>query len=221
MYCKKRVYTVVLTIFLSAFAACSTPPPATERSTDLKAVPEIPATVPVVLNARTSALLVLDINTAQCQPNPVCTGTVPAIVSLLDKARAAKVPVVYATTLNPAGPPPALPEVAPRAGEPTVAARANKFVDTNLEDILKQRKITTLVIVGTSANGAVLYTSFHANTKGFTVVVAEDGISSREPFATRLTRYQLLNQPGFANSGNKPLADKRVTLSRSSQITFE
>jgi len=53
------------------------------------------------------------------------------------------------------------------------------------------------------------------------VVVPEDGISSRESINTVLARYQLLNQPGFTNAGNKPLAERMVTLSRSDLITFK
>jgi nicotinamidase-related amidase len=113
-----------------------------------------------------------------------------------------------------------LTEVAPQAGEPVVVARANKFTDTNLDDLLKQRNASTLLIVGSAANGAVMYSAFHANTKGYTVVVAEDGISSPVPVNTQLAKYQLLNQPGFINSGNAALADKKVTLSRSDLITF-
>jgi len=115
---------------------------------------------------------------------------------------------------------PTLAGVAPQAGEPVVSTRANKFTGTNLEELLKQKKAETLVIVGSAANGAVMYTSFHANTRGFTVVVAEDGISSPAPINTVLARYQLLNQPGFINAANTPLADKKVTLSRGDLITF-
>ena len=130
-------------------------------------------------------------------------------------------PVVYSTTVNPAGPPPILAAVAPLAGEPTVVARADKFIDTNLEELLKQRNATTLVVVGSAANGAVLYTAFHANARGFTVVVAEDGISSAVPFNTTVARYQLLSQPGFSNSANKPVAERMVTLSKSDLVNFK
>lgn len=184
-------------------------------------LPEIPAPVPVAIDAKSSALLILDINRAFCQPNPACMATVPGIASLAKRARDAKVPVVYSTTGNPAGPPPILGEVAPQSDEPTVVARADKFLNTNLEELLKQRNATTLVIVGTSANGAVLYSSYHANLLGFTVVVAEDGISGVAPFDAFLTRYQLLHQPGLSNNANAPLAEKKVTLSRTDLITFK
>jgi Amidases related to nicotinamidase len=184
-------------------------------------LPEIPAPVPVAIDAMSSALLILDINTAVCKPNPACMATVPDIVLLAKRARDAKVPVVYSTIITPSGPPPILGEVTPQAGEPTVVARADKFIDSNLEELLRQRNATNLVIVGTLGNGAVLYTSFHANVRGFTVVVAENGMSSLTPFNNFFTRHQLLQQPGLSNATNKPLAEKMVTLSRTDLITFK
>src|SRR5581483_8055175 len=126
---------------------------------------------------------------------------------LIKKARDAKVPVIYSTTANAT----VLPDVAPQPGEPTVTAKADKFVGTNLEDLLKERKATTAVIVGSAANGAVLYTTFEANIRGITAVVATDGISTGPAFDTFLTEYQLLNQPGAANADNKPLTPNAVT----------
>jgi len=76
------------------------------------------------------------------------------------------------------------------------------------------------VIVGSAANGAVLYTAFGANLRGYTVVVAVDGISSGPDFDTFLAEYQLLNQPGFANPTNEQLRPNAVTLSRSDLISF-
>jgi len=111
--------------------------------------------------------------------------------------------------------------VAPQQGEQTVAGRSDKFINTDLDAILKKLNATTLVIVGTAANGAVLYSTFHANLLGYTVVVPVDGISSGSPFVTFEAQFQMLNQPGLSNADNKPLADKAVTLSRTDQITIK
>ena len=218
---KMRIRPFALASIAALLAGCSAMPSSLESKGSLAVIPAVPGPVPVALDSRSSALLVLDINTAVCQPAPACTATVPAIAALLKRARAAKIPVVYSTTASPAGPAPVLAAVAPLPGEPVVPARADKFIDTNLEELLKQRKATTLIMAGSAANGAVLYTAFHANARGFTVVVPEDGISSRESINTVLARYQLLNQPGFTNAGNKPLAERMVTLSRSDLITFK
>ncbi|MDB5991981.1 MAG: hypothetical protein JWQ10_3384 [Herbaspirillum sp.] len=213
---KQTALRLVPALLLCTLAACSTTGMQSSNT-----IPPIPAAATVTLDAKTSALLVLDINSVVCRPNPACTATLPAINSLLNKARAANVPVIYSTTITPSGPPPQLEEIAPKAGEPIVMARANKFVGTDLEDILKKYKTGTVVIVGSAANGAVMYTAFHASTKGFTVVVAEDGLSTPVPINTVLARYQMLNQPGFLNPDNTPLAAQKVTLSRSDLISFK
>jgi hypothetical protein len=69
----------------------------------------------------------------------------------------------------------------------------------------------------------VLYTAFGANLRGHTVVVAEDGMTTDDAFAHFLTRYQLLNQPGFANATNAAPQEGKiaVTLSRTDLITFK
>ena len=36
-----------------------------------------------------------------------------------------------------------------------------------------------------------------------------------------LTQWQLLNQPGFANTDNKPLTEKAVTLTKGDLVTFK
>ena len=184
-----------------------------------QALPTIPAPAAVTLDPATTAYLVLDINSAVCAPRPGCQATVPAIAALLDRARQANAFVVYSNTTAPGTT--ILPEVAPRPDDPMVTSSADKFFNTQLDDILRDRGIRTAIVVGTAANGAVLYTSFGANTRGYTVVVAEDGISAPDDFAVLLTRYQLLNQPGFGNPDNEPLRERAVTLSRTDLISFQ
>jgi hypothetical protein len=180
-------------------------------------IPTVPAPAPVTLDAKTTAYLVLDLTSVLCAPQPACLATLPAAAGLLTKARNAGALVVYSETPTPGST--VLPEVAPRPGEPKVTGRADKFFGTALDEILKSKGIKTAVIVGTAANGAVLYTAFGANLRGYTVVVATDGISAA-PFPLLLAQYQVLNQPGYPNSNNVPLAEDRVTLSRSDLITF-
>ncbi len=191
---------------------------ATATSAALSASPTLTGTVPVELDAKTTAYLVLDVTSTICQPRKSCVATLPAISALLKKARDAKVPVVYSDT---PGTSTILPEVAQLADEPKVTGRADKFINTNLDDILKAKGIKTVVIVGYVANGAVLYTSFGANIRGYTAVVPVDGTGAEDPFAYTLTLYQLLNEPGFANTANKPLAAGQVTLTKTDRITFK
>ncbi|HEY3115289.1 MAG TPA: isochorismatase family protein [Chloroflexota bacterium] len=180
-------------------------------------LPNTPDPVAVTLDPSTTAFLVLDLTTATCSNRPVCVAQLPGLADFLAKARAAGVAVIYSNTPGST----VLPEVAPAGNEPLVTSSADKFFNTNLDDLLKDRGIETKIIVGTASNGAALYTPFGANERGYTVVVADDGISQFEPYQVQLSRWQLLNQPGFANADNTPLKTRAVTLSRTDLITFE
>ncbi len=178
--------------------------------------PELPPPVPVTLDPKATALLVLDISDVTTKNVPACAESVPAVRRLIDSARAAGAKVVFA--LGRAAEQKIAAELDPRPDDPVVRTSADKFFGTDLDKHVAGR--THAVIVGTAANGAVLYTALGACARGLTVVVAEDGISSRDAFATYLARYQVLNQPGFPNAQNIPLQPKAVTLSRSDLIGY-
>jgi len=171
------------------------------------------------VDSSTAALLAMDFMSTSCTQTgrPSCTASLPSVNALLKKAHDAKMTVIYTKV----GAGTIVPEVtAPQASDITINSTGpDKFLGTSLEDQLKQKKATTLVLTGTAANGAVLFTGSQATLRGFTVVVATDGISSATPFNTFLASYQLLQFP--ANPDNKPLAEKAVTLSRSDLITFK
>jgi nicotinamidase-related amidase len=181
--------------------------------------PALPAPVAVTLDAKTTALVVLDVINPTCSTRPACNDSIPALQALIKKAKDAGVPVVYTNT---AATNAIVPQIAPTAGDVTVVpTNADKFNNPDFDATFKSKKVTTLVLVGTRSNGAVLYTAFEANVRGYTVVVAVDGISGSIPFETTLAEWQMLNQPGFTNADNKPLAEKLVTLSRGDLITFK
>ena len=204
---------------VTASTAPTTTPTLAPTPAPTSPVPAVPAAVAVEIPVKGAGLLVLDVTTAVCSSRPTCVASVPKVAALIKKARDAKVPVIYSQTT--AAGTQILPDVAPQTGEPQVATRADKFFNTNLDQLMKDRGITTAVIVGTAANGAVLYTSFGANERGYTVVVAEDGIAADNDFALLLTKWQLLNEPGFANSDNIPLKATAVTISSGDKITFK
>jgi nicotinamidase-related amidase len=181
--------------------------------------PALPAPVAVALDSKTTALVVLDIINPTCSTRPACNDSIPALQALIKKARDASVPVVYTNT---AATNAIVTQVAPAAGDVTVVpTNADKFNNPDFDATFKAKKVTTLLLVGTRSNGAVLYTAFEANVRGYTVVVAVDGISGSIPFETTMAEWQMLNQPGFTNADNKPLAEKLVTLSRGDLITFK
>jgi nicotinamidase-related amidase len=178
----------------------------------------VPRPVPVTVNPATTAYLLLDLTTVVCAPQKVCVATLPAAAALLARARAAGATIVYSETPTPGSQ--ILPEVAPRPGEPIVQAHADKFFGTELDQILSSRGIRTLVVVGTAANGAVLYTTFEANLRGFTVVAPVDSISASSRYVMHYSLFQLLNEPGFSNPENTPLKPGAVTLTTTRLVTF-
>jgi nicotinamidase-related amidase len=181
--------------------------------------PALPAPVAVTLDAKTTALVILDVINPTCSTRPACNDSIPALQALIKKAKDASVPVVYTNT---AATNAIVAQIAPAAGDVTVVpTNADKFNNPDFDATFKAKKVTTLLLVGTRSNGAVLYTAFEANVRGYTVVVAVDGISGSIPFETTLAEWQMLNQPGFTNADNKPLAEKLVTLSRGDLITFK
>ena len=70
-----------------------------------------------------------------------------------------------------------------------------KFVGTELESLLKQKGIKTVVIVGVAAHGAVLYTASGAAMREMQVIVPLDGISADVPYAEQYTAWHLVNAP--------------------------
>lgn len=194
-------------------------PTPTASAAPTSAVPKIPDPVAVEVPVKGAALLVLDITSVICPPRPTCVTSVPKIAALVKKARDAKVPVIYSQTATAGST--YIADIAPQPGEATVTGRADKFYGTNLEQILRDKAVETAVVVGSAANGAVLYTTFGLGLRGITVVVAQDGISGDPEFTETLTRWQLLNEPGFANANNTPLDKGHVTLSTTDKITFK
>ena len=181
-------------------------------------LPPAPAPVAVSVNPSTTAVLVLDITTQTCSPQPNCLRMLPRVSALLASARAAGAAVIYSVPMTQ---PPILPDVAPAEGDPLVIGLAqDRFFDTPLDEILRGRGIDTLVLVGWREDGSVLYTAVGGAIRTYTVVVADDGTSAAQDYDIAVGRYQLLTQLN-ANPNNEPLRKAAVTLSRTDLISFQ
>jgi nicotinamidase-related amidase len=163
-------------------------------------VPPAPKLEPVTVNPKTTALLVLDFIPPICnqERRPRCVASLPAVGKLLKGARNSKTMVVYsvAGTVKPAD---ILAPLTPLGGEPVVRAHADKFIGTDLEKILKDKGIKTVIVAGTAAEGAVLYTASHAAFLGFNVVVPVDGMSAALEYAEQYVAWDLTHAPGVSN----------------------
>ncbi len=173
-------------------------------------LPPAPQLKAVTVDPKTTALLMLDFMNQNCGKRPACVASIPAVKKLLTAARAAKASVIYSiignsTTAD------VIKDVAPMADEPHVQAGPDKFLNTDLAKILKDKGIQTVIVTGTASNGAVLFTAAGAAMRGLKVIVPVDGMSAADPYADLSTAYT------FATA---PLVSAKSTLTKIDMIKF-
>jgi len=174
-------------------------------------IPPPPELKEVTVNPKETAFLVLDIQKSTCnaEARPRCISSLPKIKDFLQRVRAAKITVVYslagtATIVD------ILPEAALVTDEPVVRSSVDKFYNTDLEKILKDKGIKTVIICGTAANGAVLHTATGAAMRGFQVIIPVD-LMSADLYAEQYTAWHLVNAPG---------SRRQTTLTKTGLIKF-
>jgi nicotinamidase-related amidase len=172
--------------------------------------PPAPDLKPVTVDPKTTALLMGDLASPLCGKRPRCVAAIPAMKKLLGEARAAKATVIYSlppnTTIADI-----ITDVAPAGDEPSVQSGVDKFFKTNLEQILKDKGIQTLILVGTSAEGLVIYTGGGAALRGLNVIVPVDAMASVEAFAEQYVAWHMTHAPNVS---------PKVTLTRTGMIKF-
>lgn len=171
--------------------------------------PAAPELKSVTVDPKNSALLILDIETYLCK-SPRCIASIPNIYNLLTKARKNNMLVVY--SLAPMGNPGDIARlIAPSPDNPIVKSNVDKFYKTNLDEILQEKGIKTVVITGYAANGAVLHTATSAALRGYNVIIPVDCMSADNPYAEQYTAWHMLNSPGTRN---------RAVLTKVNLISF-
>ncbi len=172
--------------------------------------PPPPAVKEVTVDPKTTALVMADFVQPICSHYPRCMASLPVAKKVLAAARAANVLVVY--TSVPKVPITAvLPDVAATGTEPFVQSTTNKFLNTDLEKVLKDHGITTLLMAGVSSNGAIIETSSEAAQMGFQVAVVLDATSAATTYAEQFVAWQLVNGPVIA---------AHITLTTSDMVKF-
>jgi nicotinamidase-related amidase len=176
------------------------------------APPEKPALQEVSISPQTTALLVLDIEELTCniERRPRCLDTVAPIADLLKRTRSAGAPVIHSLTTR-GTPETILPPARPQQGEPIVQSSVDKFWKTDLEKILAERGVKTVIVTGTAAHGAVLHTATAAGFRGLNVILPLDCLSAEDTFIEQASVHLLLTGP--ATRG-------KITPTRSGMITF-
>ena len=171
--------------------------------------PPPPELKSVVVDPKTSALLILDMETTICK-NHRCIASISNINNLLTKARKNSMLVVY-SIINKGNPLDIARQIAPLPGDPIVKSSVDKFYKTNLEEILQQSHIKTVIITGYSANGAVLHTATSAAFRGYNVIIPVDCMSADKLYAEQYIAWHMINSPGTRN---------RATLTKVNLIHF-
>ena len=178
--------------------------------------PPAPELKRVTVDPKTTALLVLDFMKGNCGVRPRCVATVPNVKKLIDAARAHNMMVAYNLTgQNPKFEDMIDQSIIPRAGEHLIknGRGANKWYESDLEQALKAKGIKTVIITGTSAQGAVAGSTQGATERGFKAIVPVDGMSSEDAFNEQYAAYHL------AKGGPVALVE-HVTVTRSDLIKF-
>ncbi|WP_457636571.1 cysteine hydrolase family protein [Oceanithermus sp.] len=176
-------------------------------------LPEINRAGTVELAASKTALIVVDMQNDFVSPEgslfvPNAARTLPAIKSLLHKARQAGARVIFTQDWHDEDDPEfaiwprhavagswgaeIVADLAPLSGEVRIRKlRYDAFYGTPLDHLLHTWGVKRLVIVGTVANICVLHTAGSAALRWFEVVVPEDGVSALTAFDLQAALRQI------------------------------
>jgi len=202
----------------AVLAAISAPVLAGDVTTEWAGVkpPPVPELKPVTVDPKTTALLVLDFMKGNCGQRPRCIASVPNVKKLIDAARAQNVPLFY--TLVGQDPSPAGmvdQSLVPHPNDFIIkgSGGADKFINSNLDQALKEKGIRTLILTGTSAQVAVGGTANGAVQHGYKAIVPVDGMSSENAYDEQYAAWHIYK-------GGSQVLVKNATLTRSDLIKF-
>jgi nicotinamidase-related amidase len=175
-------------------------------------IPQPPQLKPVKLIPRETAVLLMDFTNQTCsrERRPRCAASVSKVQKFIADARAKGALLIYSIAGQGATNADIVNELAPAAGETILPALGpDKFIGSDLEKLLKDRNIKTVIALGTQAQTSVLHTAASAALRGFSVVVPVDGMSSDDLFPELYTAWHLSTAARISN---------QVTLTRTDLI---
>ena len=177
--------------------------------------PPVPELKAVTADPKTTALLILDLMKSNCGTRPRCVATVPNVKKLMGAARAANVMVVYTLVGQGSATPADMvdPSIAAHDGEWIFQRGPDKFLGSDLDKRLKDHGIKTVIITGTSAQGAVVGTGSGSAQRGYKVIVPVDGMSAEDPYMEQYAAWHMYK-------GGPAIVTDLVTLTRSDMIKF-
>lgn len=214
----KRIASASCVAIVLAVVGTGTVPPAhaNDITTEWATVkpPPVPELKPATIDPKTTALLVLDFMKANCGTRPRCAATVPNVNKLIEAARAHDMMLFYTVVGSNPKPDGMVDNIQhPHDGEWVPRGGADKFIGSDLEQRLKDKGIKTVIVAGTSAQGAVVGTSNGAVQRGFKAVVPVDGMSAEDAYNEQYAAWHLYK-------GGPVGLTENVTLTRSDMIKF-
>jgi nicotinamidase-related amidase len=177
-------------------------------------LPPPPQLKPVTLAPKQTALLVMDFTVQTCtvERRKRCAESVPKVRTFVEAARAKGALIIYSVAVPKSVPGDILKELTPAAGEEVLPPLGpDKFINSDLEQTLHDKGITTVVAMGTQAQTSVLHTAADAALRGFKVVVPVDAMSADDLFPELYTAWHLANAARISN---------QVTLTKLDLIAF-
>ena len=176
--------------------------------------PAAPALKTAKIDAKETALLVMDFTRQTCTPErrKRCADSVAKVQTFVTEARARGALIIYSVAVPNSVAADILPALTPAAGEQVLPPLGpDKFINSDLEKTLKDKGIKTVVAMGTQAQTSVLHTGATAALKGFKVIVPVDGMSGDEVFPELYTAWHLTTAARISNN---------VTLTKFEMIGF-
>ncbi len=212
----RHLASVSCCVVVLALAGFAPPVQANDITKEWNSVkpPPVPELKPATVDPKTTALLALDFMKGNCGVRPRCAATIPVANKLIEQAHAHDMLVIY--TLVGENPKPegmADGVTKPREGEWIARGGADKFINSDIEQRLKARGIKTVIVMGTSAQGAVVGTTNGAVQRGFQAVVPVDTMSAEDPYNEQYAAWHLY-------TGGPVYLPKNVTLTRGDMIKF-
>ena len=215
---RKSIWLVAIVTAAAVFSVAA-PVPARADATIIddwyKAkLPAPPQLKPVTLDAKTTALLVMDFTVQTCTPErrPRCADSVPKVKKFVEAARPKGALIIYSVAVPKSVPGDILKDLAPAPGEQVLPPLGpDKFIGSDLEKTLHDKGITTVVAMGTQAQTSVLHTGGEAALRGFKVVVPVDAMSADDLFPELYTAWHLSTAARISN---------QVTLTKLDMIGF-
>ncbi|QBJ91233.1 cysteine hydrolase [Streptomyces seoulensis] len=133
-----------------------------------------------------TALLVIDVQNDVVADNHDRDGVIARISTLIDKARAEDVPVVWVQQnddelwRDSAGWE-IVPELTPRDGEPVVhKSYRDSFEDTDLESVLAEHRVGRLVVTGAQTDFCIRSTLMGALVRGYDALLVADAHTTED-----------------------------------------